>query len=529
MKNILIFSLKGPTSLWSCGQIINNLRKQHPQAQVHIVCWEDQQHHAINLKPDQLCAIPKSKISKIKSSSNIPDIHAFKIMTDCGKFLRSRNWDLAVNWSNDEISSMLITYAQPKKFVGIKYQNNKTIAPSSPWAIYLNEIASDQSSVHRNDIFEKMTNVECCNQDQFFIADQVNAQTAAQKFTQLKKVILQINPDCNLVGITIPDHLSNTAITLDTYKNLINFLLQDNKYFPILLINNVSSAKEIVNELNMMFDNRLLTISGSPSNLISVFEHIDALVNYNHPLKYIGQDQNLPTIDIYSDFSQAIREHITNNNSIVITATENLRGIDIYQALKHMLQNVGIQNTLSKSCDLFRVKEDALGQLLIPLSQLKSSAPYLNYRYERIITHFLIEGMNIKEINSHLDNLSQVAGPELDKWLLSEIKEMKPLLELVFQGLHTIKNIKNKFNQVEDLIDTMGKLLNLCQLQSPIRIPLIFFRYHLETSEANKHTHGLRHIEQALLQLKRELQKLMIAYRYLSKQEIHHNRELQNQ
>ena len=225
MKNILVINLKRFGDIICSANLINNLKNKYPRSKISLLVYECSVN-ATKVLPNihEVYTINREEVLMYLKNKLFPDTVALQSFIDDLTGVKNERWDSIINYSNDKLSSILISYLNPEYFYGVKTNENNLIEYSNEWAVQFNEVLTSRDTVPVNVIesLHKTCDIEMEDKNNKLLSNQDFNKITYKNFNDLrKKYQTPETPHVSVVGIQVKTSSVKKDIPLDQMVDLI--------------------------------------------------------------------------------------------------------------------------------------------------------------------------------------------------------------------------------------------------------------------------------------------------------------------
>ena len=514
MEKVLLIDLRKPDDVVETIGFANSIKNNISNAEVSVLIYKESEHAVKCMKNiNMIYTIDRIRITSIKSSPLFSDALAFnEFMSPLTKIQQSK-WDYIINISNDNVSTALTSYLADKKYVGKCLNQDKSVSYSD---YYWAKLHGDARSIAPNmglssmEILHQMLQLEKRNLEGKSYLLSLDNKIIAEKMLAIRKNQSHLSSDLKLVGILTPPPPLSEEITSDVSFEFITICLQDNEFYPILLISSAQEEKEMANRLIESLNKNLIVIEYNYNSLPYILLHLDLLITSKNDAKIIGDMTDTPMVEICPSESVPFYQSTTSEGNIIIKSIKNntvpINPSDILKACFLLCAKENIYFEFSENITIYKVLNEQDRCEYIPIGGC------LNIREEltRIIGKDIIYNYHNSEDIGLFGPLYKniFSNDEIKSWIEQENQIISSASKVLLNCLRSINQVKLRKNKINDFIKKLDQLLEFCNNQSIASLPIALFKTDLESIPNHDYRTNIEVIEKELFALKSNLQKI---------------------
>jgi ADP-heptose:LPS heptosyltransferase len=500
MHNTLISALGNHSDILNCSVLINSLIKSNPNTRISVLTYKENES-IIETIPhiSKVHYLDKNTINQYFENPLFSDAFAINQFTSDLSICLTTTWDTIINFTNDSVSSLLLSSLQSKEVIGTSIAHNGAPNSSNRWASYLNYVNGNQPIhfIDNNFVRHHMCNTPIFQSGDFIKVDENYSAVAFKNFQKIR----QTKNNGLIVGISLLNDDSGHSLDQDSLKDIIDILETSESYRVVLLLNGKEEEKNTVNSLNKQFNNSLISINTDFTTFSAVAVHLDCLISTSNIHARIADLVGTKLIQI----SNAINTVYQNANNHFILSDNHMNWSNdalflINQEFNSSLP-VGSMNT-----DLctYSLIEDEVSIIRTQTRGPINIQQELRYHVGRCY-HMAMMGY---PINSELLNhIRTVTSPDDIEQFINESKD--ELTNTVRVLLATIRSLKVASQSKQNLLSFISHLDSLIlkgQLQTLTAAAVALFEADLEKINSSNSDENMKFIEKRLFDLKNDLQ-----------------------
>jgi ADP-heptose:LPS heptosyltransferase len=526
MNQILIVNLRRFGDIYTTSHFINSLTQKYPYSQISLLVYEEFSAVAKTLKGvTRVHTIDRKEIITLRKNQLFSNAFALETLKDSLSDIKQTHWDHIVNYSNDRVSTYLMSYlaSSAEELTGVRISENGRVQTSSDWDIVFNDVLTTypHTPLHFVDCYHHMTNTPVAREGEKLNTNPKYNEVAFKNITNIRKVKTVGDIPVNLIGIQICASNRDKEIHDESLKDLISTLLEREEYEPILLVAPIEAEKNRADRLNRLFHNQLIVIESDFQALPSVLMNIDAVVTPDTSVMHAADILDTPVVEVSNGESPFLKQGIYRNGIIITEKIDNrmkgnhvfsddpsmlIKGNDIMIALDHLILGRNIHSEdVTPQVTMYTPSIDNLGVRYDVLAGGLNS----NCEISKTMARYLIsEFFAMSDSEQILSHLKSSYADEFEAWSTSEKKAITSTTKALLKTLRSLLGHRNKSFKANDFIAALNILLHKCDQEYIVAIPLIMFRAKLENIEAVALEDNIREVEALLHELKNDIQKV---------------------
>lgn len=516
MKKILLINFRKNGDIFNSLKLVNSLEINNSNAKVSTLGYEEFRSAFNVLKTrGQAHFINRKKIETYFKNRIYSDALAInQFMNDITPVLE-QEWDQVINFSNDQtgtlISSIIKSRNSKCEVIGLTKSTSGQVVYSDEWMRVLNDITTMNTSTPFNylDCFYNALKIKSSSALDSIVTVADNNQIAFKNFQALRS---NIGPDYKaLVGIQINSSSVDKNIPLETINTLIQEMINDTCYFPVLLIAPIKEEQEMAESINKSFGGSLTIVESDFIAAPSVLVNLDAVITPDTSIKHLCDLLDLPVVEFASAHSPPFKMWTTNTSSVVIRTT---RATDSYS--KSELTSA-ILNSLAYIAGDIMAKDLVIGNAFsayLPIKD-KSGLHYKNCAgikneiedSSRTFSRFFFLLRNNQESDTRVlkEIFDNVGRPIFNKWAQAEKERMTSAMRTLLSCIRNLAASRENPKSHKSLVESIDVFLEVSTWESLSAIPAVIFKSRFENlNQASP----MACLEDALFSAKKDFQLL---------------------
>jgi ADP-heptose:LPS heptosyltransferase len=222
---ILLLSLLRLGDILLHRQVVQNLKRQYPQAEIHVLIYS-QFLTVRNLLPevDHWHGLDRNEIQTILVERRQSPIQAFEKLQTVIDGLNDQKFDLIFNLTHNRFSVRLMDLIQSPDKRGVALNMGKKVADENAWQTYLNENFSERlgSRFHYLEVLQRALGIHVgpvpaaeSRRSPLILLQLLTSDTkknwGLHRFAELKKKLQQEFPEARVLGLCSPQEKDQVA------------------------------------------------------------------------------------------------------------------------------------------------------------------------------------------------------------------------------------------------------------------------------------------------------------------------------
>ncbi len=541
MSKTLIINLKKFGDIFQTNHLISSIKKSKPSTEITLLCYKESLAAAKILSGIKtIHTIDRKKLISFYKNSIYSDGLAFNQLDRSLNGLLGQKFEQVINYSNDRISAYLTSYITEdtsSTHEGIRFTSSQSIEHSSDFAVIINDIitSTPYTPYSFNDSFHLLTKLKA-GEPGGIKSNKVHDQTALNNLNRLRKMKSEDTSMTSIIGIQLLSGDVSKNIPLDVIKKTISLLIESKEMIPILLIGPFEEERNLANDLNSYFDNKLVSVEADFIALPSVLKSIDLLITPDTSVKHLCDILKTTCVEISLGESPLFKQGTINTQSAIISAPGHLRRFknsialtaqyDEYDINPNLifhtsrlllgLNNDGFDFEDKKSLHcVYKPFQVSDGVALLPIS-----GPFDNhFEIRRLLSRSIVQNIITRTVDE--EYVAAVVS-RFDRAELTRVinEEKESLSEITKELLSTLRGLiqTQENNQKAPLfIGALERLLAKCFEDRLSAIPTMMFRAKIESLNSNSMVENFKEVEGLLYELKDNLQHSISTYSTVEK------------
>lgn len=508
MKNILILNLGTTNDLLSSAHLIGAIKTSDSNTNIEIVTAKENQDIAnIINNVSKVHFLDTQLIKNVLENKLYSDAFAINEFMSVINPLTEGNWDKVINYSNDNVSSYLISALNAENKVGTYINDIGAPRHTGQWSIYQNFVASNlmRQSIDKITIRNHMVGLPVYSDIEKIKNSADYSMVAGQNFSRIRK--MNGSPATFVIGINLESGYDDYSMELDTLTDLIEAMEESTDYKPVLLLNGKNYQRQLANDLNKQFNNNLISINIETIALPSVMANLDALISTSSDQLTIADTMDVKSIELRDFSGKTYTPTVFNSGNYTIYAKEERTlSSDILLALNEEFGTELPINYMSSENPVYKSVQDDYGSFFTQIRGNINIQKELRYHIER---SFFFQAMGYaknEELFSHIRENTE--GEHLTKFITTLKSELTSTVKILLATLRSLKSVRNSQSNLDSFVSYLDTLITIGKEDSIVSSIIRNFEGRIENIEADNIDTNIKSIETNLFQLKSELQAL---------------------
>ncbi len=525
----LIINLRRFGDIMTSAHLVSVLKEREPECEVSFLVYEESARAAhILADVKNVFAIDRKRIGTLKENRLFSDAFALNALSEILSEVKKVNWKSIINTSNDVVSCHLLSYLtfdHPEVFKGLRFNKNFNAESSSIWATAFNDVITSfkHTPIHFVDTFLGMSDAF---QENIPVAKmKTNAeydQTAALNFKKIREDLSGAGSDVKIVAIQLKASTVEKDIPFNSLIELINKLLDDPRFYPVLLVAPFADERNYANEVNQLFNNGLISIEADFLAMNSVLQNVDLLVTPDTVLKHQAELLGVPLVEISLGPSPFLRQGPVRPGNLILTPALSYRtwfektdiahdvivsGQDIFEAVQIRLGFSNGQCELSRHLSLYVSRRGRTGT---SYQVLAGEINVLHELNRLMAKEYLFDLMGIKRALITPALVENFNERQVLEWIAHQKQTITEVTQELLGTLRALLQVEKKTGEAKDFVTSLERLLKFCDKEELSGMAVLLFRARLEQMESKTPQENMKAAEQKLYALKDDMATLVV-------------------
>lgn len=512
MNKVLVVHLKRFGDLISAGQYIGSLKKEHPHAEVSVLCFEEFAS-VTKLIPGLKATytINRNALMTLRGGKLYNNGFAIDELQKRMHHVAEQKWDRIINLTNDRASAYLCSWLQTSstnaKVNGMSIDNHGIARASNSWGMVFNDIVARSglnAPFNFRDMWAQMTGFNDHGASGL-LANPRNEETVARHFTSLRE------KGGKIIGIHAVCSVADKGFSDKVICNTLN-TLKDNGHTPLLLIAANDSERERANEILTQLDFKPIVVECDFTALSAVVKNLDLLITPDTVTKHFADAHNTPCLEVSLGSSPTFKQATVNPNSRLMIAVDRTRQVnasDITRCALAMLAGSECEE-LSSEVVLYRPAKSCGVTAYLAISG--NANPYSE------IDRHAMSAQVLKGINRNNDSTSTYAQLVLETpnahenfttWANTTKEEATNIMKDLLHTIRSLLQMRENPRRSSEFVTSLERLFAYTDRLSVANLGSHFFRARVESLPPANFNENARAIEALLFELKADIQSCL--------------------
>ncbi len=515
MNKILIVSLGTSKQLLSSAHLMDTLRANYPHTELHLLIDESHRSYAPLLNHvSKFHMIQTEKIKKIVDGRLFSNGYALETLGENLAEVMNENWDQVINQSNTTLSTLMTTVMLTENKIGVSLSDKGTTKHSCDWSLTMNYVNSSarRSPIESNIIQSNLIGAPWRSASEPLKISDEYSQIANQNFGRIRTMKAG---DSKVIGISLSQGYDGSYLSKETLSEVIGTLRESTQYIPVLLIDSKQpSQKNMVNELNLDFNNSLISINIDLTAFTAVARNLDLFVSPATDQLVLANLMQTESIELRNAEPFAVEPIVSTEHSRVLYFTEEKQlGSDIIFSINELFESEMPVETMVTKNKSFACVKDEYGYFF---SQIRGDVDLhseLNYHISRSIFFNLLGYPE----NQHLfkDIQEKCQKDHLKEYVNIVRSDLTGVVKILLATLRALKGMRNSQDSLNSFLGYYDQLLAYGTQDSIVGALIRFAEGRVEAIETDDAKENFVQIEKELFELKSNVQRVTEVCGYL--------------
>ena len=508
MSKILILNFGTSHDFIDSINLIAAQKAEYPRSQIEVMTFKKFE----GLTPiinhvHKFHFVDEKMINQILENPLYSDAFAINQFTQDLEGCLGESWDKVINYANDNFSSYLISALESHELIGSRIDSNGIVRSSNQWSIYQNFVASQlnrqvlSKAFVRNHIAE--IPLHSCYETIKIHPDY--SMVAGQNFNRIR----QMNGSATsiVIGLNLNNGHDGYQIDIDVYSDIIETLSDAQDFAVVLLLSGENYQRQMANELNKRFDNKLISINIDTIALPSVLSNIDTIVSSSNDQLAIANLMEVRTIEL-RDAEAKTKTPLSsfNGNYIIYQNEKSHMASDITLALNEEFGTQLPIDFLNTTNPTYKVVKDDYGVFQTQIRGDINIQEELRYHIER---SFFLQLFGYPKNASLFEHIKENTEPEVLVSFVSHLRsELTSPVKILLATLRSLKGVKTSKSNLNSFIGYLDNLILTGKENTLVSSCIRLFEGKIENINTNDIDSNIKAIEDNLFELKANLQIL---------------------
>lgn len=508
MKNILVINFGKENEIITSSYLIGALKENNPHAHIHLLTYSAHVEFAKTLNGiHTIHTIDSDLIQNILKNPLYSDAFAVNSFMDIIAPIQSLEWEQVVNYSNDQVSSFLISAINAKEKSGTYINHYGVAQTDDKWSLYQNYVASGMSraAIDKVTIRNHIVKAPFSYQSERFVNNPDYTMVASQNFSRIRA--MKGTNQAFVVGISLAAGFDGHQMTTEQYADLIEAIEESDDCKAVLLLDGKNYQRELANELNYQLGNSLVSINVDTVALPSVLSNIDMFVSpANHQLA-MADAMDVKCIEVRECNANHLRaQSIASENYLIYAKEDKTLVSDILLAINEEYGTQLPVTSLSSTNPTYKVLHDDYGPFMTQIRGEINIKHELRYHIER---SYFLQILGYDQNAELFEHIRENTDQEVLGSYIQELKsELTSTVKVLLATLRSLKGVKSSKTNLQSFIGYLDTLMSAGKTDSTVGAIIRYFEGQIENIQETDVDSNMHTIENRLFELKSNLQLL---------------------
>lgn len=525
MAKILVINLKKYGDLFQSAHLINSIKSNSPSAEIHLLCYEECISAAKIIKGiNKVHTINRKKIVSFFKNPIYSDGLAFNEFEKELSVLRSGTFDQIINYSNDLVTTYITSYLDEEndKWAGIKFSNAQTVRYSSQFSLVLNDILTTTpfTPFSFNDIYHHILGITLAPvpSEGCIRSNKGHDQTALNNLNRLRSMKSKDQSSVSIVGVQICSSSESKDIPQSTIIEAIKLINETDNMVPILLIAPNANERKRSNQINELFENKLVSVESDFIALPSVLKNLDILLTPDTSVKHLADLLKIPVVEVSLGEAPFLKQGSINTKSIIISESAhkrlttgehdsipNIRGAFLLEVIKATLGIIDLDK-VSDDENFCLYKPTALSDGVFTTAIRGRFSP--QFETKRLLSRAIIQKTLLGTIDQSVFEIlyNTVSKSEITDLINKEKTNLSILTKELLSTLRGLIQTQENRSKAPMFIESLERLLSKSFDNNLSSLPALTFRAKIESLSSSNLEDNFKEVEGLLYSLKDNVQ-----------------------
>ena len=507
MSKTLITLLSNQIDIFGSIHLINSLKKDAPEKEIFVLTYSDQlKFFSTHKNISDFYSIDREFIKGVNESELYSDSFAlnsfFQTISPC----YDTKWDTIINFSNDEVSAYVCSMLEAENKIGTYISSYGSPVTSNNWANYLNFVSPNlkKDIISPNTIRHYMNNIPYRRDGEKIKFNNEFTQVATTNFSRIRQS-LNTTGKSFMVGLSLAQSFNGEKVDQDSYIEIIETIESSDEFKAVLILSGAEEEKNLVNNLNLHFDNSLISINADRSAFPSVALNLDFLISLSNEHLMFADILETKVIEVRSEENMK-RSYINNSENYIIYNCEKNFSNEVLLILNQECETQLPVTSMKSPHKVYMTAEDDYGLLLTQIQGPIDIESELTYHIERSF-HFQLLGFPISP--EFVKNIQTGVDPKvLSEFLTNSKEDLTDTVKTLLATLRSLKGAKQSEKNLNNFVLYLDELIQKSRSTSITKGALGLFEGRIESINSANTEENMKAIEKYLYALKADLQVL---------------------
>lgn len=486
--NTLIINLKRFGDIYCMAHLLNSMAKNNRQ-EVTLLIYKEFYSVAKNLKHvSNIICIDRAEVEMFRKNPLFSNGFAINSLETSLRELKVESWDNIFNYSNENVGIYLASYLGDEKtnIIGTSISRDKNINTSNEWSLVFNDVLSIHKATpfHFTDCYHRMANIPFEQQGDKIVTTPSYDETAFKNISHIRNNESVGGEKIHIVGIQLLTSRPSKDLSFETIVNILDCLLDSKSYYPILLIAANDEERQLAKNINIQFNDTLITVESDFSALSSVLSNIDALITPDTAIKHLADLLSVPIVEISCGDSPMFKQGTINTGNLIIRSEDssNISHKDVIECLEYVVRSIPIASNFSENITIYRPSYNKdFGTYYLPIAGKINHLDNIERIMSRVTTLNMLEG----DANDLISEVLRFDREVITRFITAEKNALNEITRDLLGTLRSLIHFSENKNKVSSFISSLDNLLTYSSSGNLCSIPTIFFQSKIENIPSN--------------------------------------------
>jgi len=276
---------------------------------------------------------------------------------------------------------------------------------------------------------------------------------------------------------------------------------------PVLLLSGKNYQRQIANDLNKRFNNKLISINVDTIAVPSVIANLDAIISTSNDQLAIADAMEVKAFEI-RDFNGGTYTPtlVGSDNYVIYTKEERTLASDLLLAINEAFGTELPIDFMNSVNPVYKSVQDDYGIFFTQIRGSLNVTEELRYHIER---SFMLQTMGYPKNTELFDHIRDNTEKDQKTKFVSELKsELTSVVKVLLGTLRSLKGVRASQQNLNSFINYLDTLISAGKNDSTVSAIIRCFEGRIENIDANDVDSNMKEIEKNLFSLKTDLQSL---------------------
>ena len=492
-KRVLFINFNDHKSIISSGSLISRIANDEKTFSISLLIFEEYRSSALALNNiEEIMTIDRDSIRSLFNSRIYPKHFSLNLFLDKIECINNGDFDLIVNYSGDTVANYLSGYlASNVEVCGSYYSYKNNLCHTNEWSI-VNDIVEevDYLSFDRNEIYGKMMDLGESKGSCSYLVREKHEKTVEHSLNKLGALNRNGGEQPKFVGVCIESGKKSKSIPVRIIMDLLREMRERKGLLPLVITGVDDEDECVAKTINERFGHSLTLVKMDIVAAPSLIKGLDALICTDTYFKYLADLVGTSVVELsfgdtalYGGPGCLIMAAISDNRRVYkekegISSTKEkkyIKSSSIVKALEYVLHqdsnklnigsDVAVYGREGTKNEFFceKIDEDKEGEISIHRIMVRNT----------IMLRFYPSADFDKKFDYMASHNSRKS---LNRWINSERSMVTSLMKDILSTIRLVLQSQKDKSKALELAHKFDSLFSYEKVESPVRIPIIFFR-----------------------------------------------------